>query len=173
MTVVPFLFLGETFPLDIPKRTCDICMDDFLFDDIFVFGCNDNHKACYKCFDDSCESKLTQKQCLTCPLCEHQLSDGEIKQLRVSSEKLEAYRKFQEDELFRRYAGRLIRCPRQGCKWAAEAMNPNEKFSIECRVCHYEFCSLCGQIPHPHATCREIPELTQRWFHWCNTGIIQ
>ncbi|CAF3042476.1 unnamed protein product [Rotaria sp. Silwood2] len=40
---------------------------------------------------------------------------------------------------------------------------------VQCPLCGYEFCSLCNQQYHFRTTCQEVPEITQRWFFWCNT----
>jgi len=34
----------------------------------------------------------------------------------------------------------------------------------------HEFCSICSQQYHYRTTCQQLPELTQRWFLWCDTG---
>ncbi len=155
-----------------PTRDCDICTNSYVYDDIFVFGCEENHKTCYDCFADSTKTKMDSKEVLTCALCAHQLLDGEIKQLRVPADQKRQFLEYQTQKTFGAYASGqgIIRCPNQKCKWVAEAQNPNERFKVECPLCHQEFCSLCSAQYHYRTTCQQIPELTQRWFFWCNTG---
>ncbi len=115
---------------------------------------------------------MNSKEVLTCAMCAHQLLDGEIKQLRVPSDEKRLFVEYQTQKTFGAYASGqgIIRCPNQKCKWVAEAQNPNERFRVDCPLCHEQFCSLCSAQYHFRTTCQEIPELTQRWFFWCNTG---
>lgn len=164
---------GGTFPFDIPQMTCGICGDDFVYDDIFVFGCDQSHKICYACFARSCQTKMADNAFLTCAECPYQLTDGEIKQLRLSDEEIKVYREYQLEKTFSSYTTAtqgVVRCPNQGCKWVAEVVNPNERFPVTCRSCEYQFCSICNGQYHFRTDCQEIPEITQRWFHWCQTG---
>ena len=164
--------LGGVFPYDIPTRECDICMNPFVYDDIFVFGCEENHKACYGCFAESTETKMKGNEILTCVMCNYQLHDGEIKQLKIPAEKRRQYIDYQVNKTFSNFTGSqgILRCPNKGCKWMVELENPNERFKVICQMCQHEFCSLCSQQYHYQTTCQEMPDLTQRWFFWCNTG---
>ncbi|CAF3586698.1 unnamed protein product [Adineta steineri] len=164
--------LGATFPFDVPTRDCDICMESHIYDDIFVFGCNDSHKLCYGCFADSCTAKMNNNEILTCALCTYQLQYGEIKQLRIPTDQAKEFLEYQTQKTFNSYSDNtqaVIKCPNQGCKWIAEVQNPNERFQVTCPLCNYQFCSLCSQQYHFRTTCQQIPEITQRWFFWCNT----
>jgi aspartate carbamoyltransferase regulatory subunit len=108
-------------------------------------------------------------------MCKYHLQDGEIKQLRVPADEKRKFLDYQTQKAFNIYTDDhkgVIRCPNKQCKWVAEAQNPNDRFSVECPLCHFQFCSLCNQQYHYRTTCKQIPELTQRWFHWCNTGKI-
>ncbi len=153
-------------------RDCDICMNSYVYDDIFVFDCKDSHKTCYECFADSCKTKMNSNELLTCAMCAHQLLDGEINQLRLPADQKRQFVDYQTQKTFGSYASGqgIIRCPNQKCKWVAESQNPDERFLVECKSCHEEFCSLCSAQYHFRTTCQEIPELTQRWYFWCNTG---
>ncbi|CAF3501844.1 unnamed protein product [Rotaria sp. Silwood1] len=162
----------SAFPLEVPTRVCDICMDTCVYDDIFVFGCEEHHKLCYGCFETSCTTKMNSNEILTCGMCAYELQEGEIKQLRVSADQKKQYLDYQIQKTFNAYAGStrgVIKCPNQACKWVAEAQNPNDRFQVQCPLCGYEFCSLCNQQYHFRTTCQQIPEITQRWFFWCNT----
>ena len=105
-------------------------------------------------------------------MCPYQLIDGEIKQLRVSADQKREFVDYQIQKTFSNYTGGqgVIRCPNQGCKWVAEARDPDDRFQVECPMCGNQFCSLCNQQYHFRTTCQQIPEITQRWFFWCNTG---
>lgn len=106
-------------------------------------------------------------------MCAYHLIDGEIKQLRIPAEQKRELIDYQTQKLFSTYAGGtqgVIRCPNKNCKWVAEAQNPDDRFQVECSLCKHQFCSLCNQQYHFRTTCQEIPEITQRWFFWCNTG---
>ena len=164
---------GGTFPYDIPMMTCGLCGDNFIHDDIFVFGCDQSHKMCYPCFSRSCEIKMRDNAILTCAECAYQLTDGEIKQLRLSDEEITAYRRYQLEKTFNTYTTGtqgVVRCPNQECKWVAEVADPNERFQVTCDSCQSQFCSICNGQYHFRTTCQEVPEITQRWFHWCQTG---
>ncbi|CAF1319300.1 unnamed protein product [Adineta ricciae] len=63
----------------------------------------------------------------------------------------------------------MIKCPKQDCTWVAEAADPNERFKVNCPLCQHEFCSLCNQQYHYRTTCQQLPQITQRWFFWCQT----
>jgi hypothetical protein len=166
--------LDGAFPLEIRTRDCDVCAESYLYDDIFVFGCEENHKLCYGCFEDSCKTKMNSKEVLTCPMCAYQLQDGELKQLRVPTDQKKQFLEYQTQKTFNAYTGTqgVIKCPKEGCKWVAELQNPNDRFQVQCGLCRYQFCSLCNQQYHFRTTCQQIPEITQRWFFWCNTGRI-
>ncbi len=157
-----------------PTRDCDICMNSYVYDDIFVFGCEESHKVCYECFAESCRTNMNSKEVLKCALCAYQLQEGEIKQLRIPADQKREFVDYQIQKTFGAYAsGRgIIRCPNKQCKWVAEARDPNERFQVECPLCHHQFCSLCNAQYHFRTTCQELPELTQRWFFWCNTGKV-
>jgi hypothetical protein len=161
--------------LEVPTRDCDICSESYIYDDIFVFGCETSHKSCYECFATSCTTKMNANEIITCVMCAYQLPDGDLKQLRVPAEQKRQFVDYQIQKTFNAYAGGtqgVIKCPNQGCKWVAESQNPNERFQVECPLCGYQFCSLCSQQYHFRTTCQEIPVITQRWFFWCNTGKI-
>ncbi|CAF1455451.1 unnamed protein product [Rotaria magnacalcarata] len=164
--------LDGAFPFDIPTLDCGICMETCIYDDIFVFGCEENHKLCYVCFENSCASKMNNNETLTCGMCNYQLQEGEIKQLRVPADRKRQYLDYQIQKTFSAYVGGsqgIIRCPNGSCKWVAEASNPNDRFQVKCPMCGYEFCSLCNRQYHFRTTCQQIPEITERWFFWCDT----
>ncbi|CAF4784430.1 unnamed protein product, partial [Rotaria sp. Silwood2] len=73
----------------------------------------------------------------------------EIRQLRVSADRQKQLLEYQIQKTFSIYTGAT-----QG---------------VQCPLCGYEFCSLCNQQYHFRTTCQEVPEITQRWFFWCNT----
>ena len=158
-----------------PTRLCDICMEARPYDDIYVFDCQDSHKLCYECYYQSCQAKMTGGEILTCAICPHPLRDGELNQLRVSEDELRTFREYQIRKTFDLYSQRtrgVIKCPQQGCMWVAEANDPNERFRVNCPVCGHEFCSLCNQTYHYRTQCQQLPQITQRWFFWCQTGRI-
>lgn len=148
-------------------------MESCLYDDIFVFDCDESHKLCYKCYEESCTTKMKSNQVLTCGLCSYQLQYGELKQLRVSPAQQELFVEYQIQKTFDCFANgtkALIKCPNQSCKWAFEPKHPNERFHVTCHLCAKEFCSLCNQQYHYRTACRQLAEITQRWYFWCNTG---
>lgn len=154
-------------------RDCDICMEARPYDDIYVFDCADSHKLCYSCYYQSCQSKMSNGEILTCALCTHQLRDGELNQLRISNQELKKIRDYQMRKTFDVYSIRtrgIIKCPNQECSWIAEAEDPNERFKVTCPLCNKEFCSLCNQQYHYRTKCDQLPQITQRWFFWCQTG---
>ncbi|CAF2822543.1 unnamed protein product [Rotaria sp. Silwood2] len=164
--------LDGTFPFEIATRDCDVCAETCVYEDIFVFGCTESHKLCYRCFEASCTTKMTNNEILTCPLCNYQLQDGEIRQLRVSADRQKQLLEYQIQKTFSIYTGAtqgVIKCPNQQCYWVAEAKDPTDRFQVQCPLCGYEFCSLCNQQYHFRTTCQEVPGITQRWFFWCNT----
>ena len=167
--------LDGAFPFEVPTIQCEICQDSFSYDDIFVFGCDKSHKACYECFEGSCTSKMNNNEVLTCPMCPYQLTEGEVKHMRVSPERRQELLDYQIQKTFATYAGSqqgVIRCPYKKCTWVAEMCNPNERFQVTCRMCAHEFCSLCSQQYHYRTTCEQVREYTQRWYFWCNTGRV-
>jgi hypothetical protein len=172
ITTSLFFQLDGAFPFEVPTRDCDVCAESYIYDDIFVFGCEESHKMCYGCFEGSCTTKMNNKEILTCAMCAHQLQDGDIKQLRIPADRKKQFLEYQTQKTFSAYASGqgIIRCPNKGCKWVAEVQNANDRFQVKCPVCNYEFCSLCNQQYHFRTTCQQLPELTQRWFFWCNTG---
>ncbi|CAF0918516.1 unnamed protein product [Adineta steineri] len=163
---------GATFPFDMPRRDCDICMEACPYDNIYVFDCADSHKLCYTCYYQSCQTKMNNGEILTCAICTHPLKDGELNQLRIPFEELQKIRDYQMKKTFEVYSSRtrgIIKCPKQNCTWVAEAADPNERFRVTCLLCNNEFCSLCNQQYHYRTTCQQLPGITQRWFFWCQT----
>ncbi|CAF0760021.1 unnamed protein product [Adineta steineri] len=163
----------DIFPMELPTHDCDICMESCLFDDIFVFGCDQSHKLCYQCYEKSCRNQMVTNKILTCALCSYQLQYGELKQLRISSEELDQFIQYQIQKTFDRcYASEtraLIKCPNQQCSWAFEPNDPNERFHVICQLCQKEFCSLCNQQYHYRTDCQQLILITERWFFWCNS----
>jgi hypothetical protein len=138
-----------------------------------VYGCENSHKICYPCFEFSCQVSMDSKEFLKCTVCDYQLSDGEINQMRISADKKRTFREFQHQQTFSAYASQtksVVTCPNQGCRWIAEAVDINERIYVQCSLCQHEFCSLCGQQYHYRTTCQEISEITQRWYFWCSSG---
>ena len=165
--------LDGAFPFEISTRVCDVCAETWVYDDIFVFGCEESHKLCYECFENLCAIKMTNNEILTCGTCNYQLQEGELRCLRVPDDRKRQFVEHQTKMTFHAYTTGtrgIIKCPNQGCKWVAEAQNPNDRFQVECKICHYQFCSLCNQQYHFRTTCQQIPQITQRWYFWCNTG---
>ncbi|UJR07828.1 hypothetical protein I4U23_012111 [Adineta vaga] len=163
---------GAVFPLEVPTRDCEVCLEAKVYDDVFVFGCDESHKLCYGCFEDACVAKMNSNEVLTCGLCTYQLLDGEIKQLRVSDDRKREFLDYQAQKTFSIYRDGtqgVIKCPNQRCKWIAEARNPTDRFSVTCKICDFQFCSLCSQQYHYRTTCQQLREITQRWVIWCNT----
>jgi len=118
---------------------------------------------------------MGNNELLKCAMCTYQLLDGEIKQLRVPADRKKEFLEYQTLQTFRIYSDGtqgVIKCPNKECKWIAEAQNPNDRFQVKCKLCGYEFCSLCNQQYHFRTTCQEVREITQRWFLWCTTGRI-
>jgi hypothetical protein len=171
-----YIFLLDgTFPFEIATRDCDVCAETCVYEDIFVFGCTESHKLCYRCFENSSTTKMNNNEILTCPSCNYPLQEGEIRQLRVSADRQKQFLEYQIQKIFNNYTGAtkgVIKCPNEKCHWIAEARNPNDRFQVQCPLCGYEFCSLCSQQYHFRTTCQEVPEITQRWFFWCNTGKV-
>ncbi|CAF4747147.1 unnamed protein product, partial [Rotaria sp. Silwood2] len=91
---------GSTFPYEMARRDCDVCMESCPYDDIYVFDCNDNHKICYSCYYQSCKSKMNNGEILTCALCTNPLKDGELNQLRIPDEELKIIRDYQMKKTF-------------------------------------------------------------------------
>jgi len=148
-------------------------MESCLYDDIYVFGCPDSHKLCYKCFEISCRTKMNNKEILTCGICCYQLPYGELKQLRVLPTEPDQFVQYQVQKTFESYAGSgkgVIKCPKQNCRWAFEPQNPTERFRVVCQLCNNEFCSLCNGQYHYRTHCQQLAEITQQWYFWCNTG---
>ncbi|CAF1091734.1 unnamed protein product [Adineta ricciae] len=163
---------GASFPLEVPTVECAVCLEARVYDDVFVFGCDEKHKLCYGCFEDACTAKMNNNEVLTCALCAYQLLDGEIKELRVSNDRKREFLDYQSQKTFHNYRDGtqgVIKCPKQGCKWIVEAQNPTERMSVTCGMCQYQFCSLCSELYHYRTTCQELREITQRWAIWCNT----
>ncbi|CAM2721844.1 unnamed protein product [Rotaria socialis] len=163
---------GPIFPIEIPTRDCDICMEARPYDDIYVFDCADSHKSCYSCYYQSCQAKMSNGEILTCAICTNPLRDGELNQLRISKEELKKILEYQMRKTFDAYSNRtrgIVKCPNQECSWIAEAEDPNERFRVVCPPCNKEFCSLCNQQYHYRTTCDQLPQITQRWFFWCQT----
>jgi hypothetical protein len=170
-----FTIVEAVFPVELPSRECDTCMESCLYDDIFVFGCPDSHKLCYKCYEMSCRTKMINNEILTCGICSYQLPYGELKQLRVSAARRDEFVQYQVQKTFESYAGStrgVIKCPKQDCKWAFEPENPMERFRVVCQLCSNEFCSLCNQQYHYQTHCQQLAVITQQWFFWCNTGTV-
>ncbi|CAF0935591.1 unnamed protein product [Rotaria sordida] len=163
---------GSIFPYEMATRDCDVCMESCPYDDIYVFDCSDNHKLCYSCYYESCKTKMNNGEILTCALCTNPLREGELNQLRISNDELKKIRDYQIKKTFDAYSSRtrgIIKCPNQNCLWIAEAADPNERFRVTCPICNKEFCSLCNQQYHYRTTCQQLPQITQRWFFWCQT----
>ena len=167
--------LDGAFPFEIATRDCDVCAEACVYDDIFVFGCKDSHKLCYGCVQRSCTTKMNNNEVITCAMCDYQLLDGELKQLRIPDDQKKQFLKYQTEKTFTNYSANtqgVIKCPNKNCKWIAEAQNPTDRFQVTCPLCNHQFCSLCNQQYHFRTTCQEIPQLTQCWFFWCTTGNI-
>lgn len=148
-------------------------METFSFDDFFVVGCSDDHKMCYHCYENSCRTQMRDNQVLTCPMCSYQLQYGDLKQLRVSPDERELIVEYQTQktlDCFARGNRAMIKCPREFCMWMVETQDPTSRFRVECPMCDNEFCSLCNQQYHYRTPCSQVPQLTQRWFLWCNSG---
>ncbi|UJR08019.1 hypothetical protein I4U23_012297 [Adineta vaga] len=146
----------NVFPLELPSRLCDICMESYLYDDIYVFGCPDSHKLCYNCYETSCRTKMNNNEVITCGICSYQLPYGELRQLRILPAEQDKFVQYQVQKTFERYAGSgrgVIKCP-------------NQNF---CRLCNHEFCSLCNDQYHYRTNCQQLAEITQQWYFWCNT----
>jgi hypothetical protein len=147
-------------------------MESHPYDDIYVFDCDESHKTCYNCYYQSCQTKMNAGEILTCAICAYPLRDGELNQLRVPYNQLTIIRDYQMKKTFDVYSSRtqgIIKCPNQNCTWVAEAEDPNERFRVQCPKCMKEFCSLCNQQYHYRTTCQQLPQITQRWFFWCET----
>ena len=163
---------GSIFPYEIPTRDCEICMNSHRYDDIYVFDCDDAHKVCYTCYQRSCRVKQRNREILTCALCPFPLKDGELNQLRLPPDELQQIRDHQTKAMFDLYSRRtrgMVKCPREACNWMAQAENPNARFLVQCGKCEHQFCSLCNEQYHYRSTCQQMPQITQRWFIWCQT----
>lgn len=161
------------FPYQIPKRACDICAEDYVLDDIFVFGCDESHKLCYTCYGEHCRMNMQNGAILICSGCSYVLQYGELKQLRVSDQEKQQFIDYQVQKTFETFTNTckaFIKCPNQQCRWAFEPRNPNERFCVRCLACAQQFCSLCNQQYHYRSKCHQVAEITQRWFFWCDTG---
>ncbi|CAF1135239.1 unnamed protein product [Rotaria sp. Silwood1] len=162
----------DKFPFEVPTLDCGVCMEACPYEDIFVFGCKDDHKLCYTCFEQSCTTKMNSNEVLTCGLCNYQLQDGEINQLRVPRDRKRVFHEYQIQKTFNNLVNNtrgFIRCPNKDCKWVLEARNPDERFRVVCRCCANEFCSICNQQYHYRTTCQQVTQITQQWSVWCNT----
>ncbi|CAF0915545.1 unnamed protein product [Rotaria sordida] len=147
----------DKFPFEVPTLDCGVCLEACPYDDIFVFGCQDTHKLCYSCFERSCTTKMNSNEVLTCGICNYQLQDGEINQLRVSRGGKRKFHEYQIQKTFNNFVNNargIIKCPNRDCKWVVEARNPNERFRVQY---------------HYRTTCQQVVQITQRWFVWCNT----
>ena len=168
-----YLISEGIYPFDIPKHTCGVCLENCLYENIFVFGCKESHKVCYSCFTDSCDTKFNSNESLKCPLCDYQLLVGEINQLKVSDDRKKQLVEYQIEKLFDlcvNSTDMIIKCPKQNCKWIVEIPSRTEKICVTCQTCHHSFCSICGRDYHYNSTCQELPQIEQNWFFWCNTG---
>ena len=144
------------------------------YDDIYVFDCTENHKLCYSCFHRSCETKMANGEILTCGICSNSLREGELNQLRISSDEIKKFRDYQTKKTLDIYSNQtrgVIKCPNQNCSWIAEADDPTERIRVRCPVCKREFCSLCNEQYHYRTTCPQLPQITQQWFMWCERGL--
>ncbi|CAF3863986.1 unnamed protein product [Rotaria sp. Silwood1] len=115
---------------------------------------------------------MNSGEVLTCALCNYQLQDGDINQLRVSRNQKRKFHEYQIQKTFANFVNNargIIKCPNRDCKWVVEVRNPNERFRVKCNACSNEFCSICNQQYHYRSNCQEVPQITQRWFVWCNT----
>ncbi len=156
-----------------PTKVCDVCMEACFYEDIYVFDCPDSHKLCYQCYYQSCATKMSNGELLTCGLCTHLLQDGELNQIRASDEERRKIRDYQMKKTLDDYSNHtcgIIKCPNQSCSWLAEAEDPTQRFKVQCRLCKSEFCSLCNQQYHYRTTCQQLPQITQQWYLWCETG---
>lgn len=161
------------FPFEIPSGECSICLESCRYDDIFIFDCDSNHKSCYKCYEQSCTTKMNNNEILTCILCSYPLSYNEVKQIRVSSIQRDLFVEYQMQKTFERYKNDtrgIIKCPSHNCTWIVENNNPNERVRVNCQLCDNEFCSLCNQQYHYRTDCQQLSEITQQWFFWCDSG---
>ncbi|CAF3846177.1 unnamed protein product [Rotaria sp. Silwood1] len=115
---------------------------------------------------------MNNNELLTCGICDYQLHDGEINQLRVSRSQKRKFHEYQTEKTFNNFinhARGIIKCPNRGCKWVVEARNPNQRFRVVCNACRNEFCSICNQQYHYRTNCQQVAQITQQWFVWCNT----
>ena len=143
------------------------------YDDIYVFDCPENHKLCYSCYHQSCETKMANGEILTCGICTHPLREGELNQLRLPREQIKKFQDYQMKKTLDVYSNQtrgVIKCPSQSCTWIAEANDPTERFRVQCPICKREFCSLCNEQYHYRTTCQQIPQITRQWFMWCEQG---
>jgi hypothetical protein len=69
-----------------PTKICDVCMEAYPYEDIYVFDCPDSHKLCYQCYYQLCRTKMSNGELLTCGLSATPLRDCELNQLRVFGE---------------------------------------------------------------------------------------
>jgi hypothetical protein len=116
---------------------------------------------------------MSNGEILTCGLCTNPLQDSELNQLRVSDEQIKIFRDYQMKKTLDAYSNLtrgIIKCPNQKCSWIAEAEDPTERFKVQCPLCKREFCSLCNQQYHYRTKCQQLPQITQQWFLWCQTG---
>jgi len=116
---------------------------------------------------------MNNGEILICAICTNPLRDEELNQLRIPIEELKKIREYQMRKTFDAYSSctrGIIKCPKPNCTWVAEAADPNERFRVKCPICQNEFCSLCNQQYHYRTTCQQLPQITQRWFFWCQTG---
>jgi hypothetical protein len=118
--------------------------------------------------------KMSNGELLTCALCSTPLRDCELDQLRVSAEERKKFQNYQTKKTLDAYSNHtrgIIKCPNQSCSWFVEAEDPTQRFKVQCRLCQTEFCSLCNQQYHYRTRCQQMPQITQQWYLWCETGL--
>ncbi len=159
---------------DSSTTECPICICEVPLDDIFVLGCNDDHKLCYNCLYQHSLMKLNVNSALTCPIgsCNQLIHVNELRSLpfpkHVVRKLVDKYDKQLFDSYIQNAKGAII-CPKNECKWAA-ILDVKNRVNVTCGTCKAEFCSMCRGLAHFKIECTDMPKLLQEWMTWCNVG---
>ncbi|CAF0974533.1 unnamed protein product, partial [Didymodactylos carnosus] len=95
-------------PSDLPQRLCELCFQSYIFDDFFIYACDQAHKTCYNCYSEHVKNQMKSNQILTCPQCQFHLEDTDIQNLRLSQRDIEIFSNYQNQKICEYHTHKML-----------------------------------------------------------------
>eukprot|EP00658_Telonema_sp_P-2_P013745 TRINITY_DN15211_c0_g1_i2.p1 TRINITY_DN15211_c0_g1~~TRINITY_DN15211_c0_g1_i2.p1 ORF type:complete len:475 (+),score=122.53 TRINITY_DN15211_c0_g1_i2:119-1543(+) len=154
------------------ERECMACY--CVSANMYTVPCTGRHEFCVDCITEHVRRMLSvDKRIANCPLCEHEISHTEIKQLFPHEPQLyETQLEIRLMNTLVQESNGFVACPTPGCKQylAVELDQGKVQARVECPSCLNVFCSACKNTYHAHLGCDAIAPATERWYQWLRVG---